>query len=537
MPTILDDLEFAPAATPKALMDREHFAYFAFNPRPDDPHRDDQQTAFVNTKTRGVSFLLGGNGAGTTECAMAKLARFVLNDQAPPRRDTPFWIISDTLETCIKNTWKEKLSPDSGHGHIPPNEIDWERISWFREKEGLPLTVPLRDWPGADGKNWCLEFKSYDQGRSRMQGQSIGGFCFVEQFPWEMLTEVLRGCREYSFPGSMFCEFTPINPDLSYELEMMINDNTLPKGWQVFYANTECALDAGHVSQEWFESFFSMVPETMRATRTRGKFTSYEGAVYPQFDPKIHLVDDDVIDFPTGVLHRRSIDWGSGPENAFCCLWAYKNGVGQWFVYDEHYSTAPVTTIEHLCEVARMSQDWGWRKNHPEYGATYADPSSPGDIRIANNFATYSPKGDDGQPLYDQISVTSAANNVRQGIEHVQWLLQPSNELAKPHVNGKVTMIPQPRLFIHKKRCPHLARQMRTYRYHRASEAGLNPKNPRMEPVKKDDHAADALRYLVFTESNRSGFTPDSFAKQRDSDRFGVHSVGQARAAARYGAG
>lgn len=516
--------ELVPEVDPQLLLEQELLSFYSFRPRPDQPERFDEQSAFVNSKTTGVSFLIGGNGAGTSECACAKLSRFLLSEQPPPRPDTPFWIIAESYEQVMETAWKEKLF---GHGHIPPGEVDWERISWYKPNQNWPFRVPLKPWPGHNPRNnWVIELKSYKQGRSQMQARSVGGFCFMEQFPWELLTEVLRGCREYNFPGSKFCEFTPIDPNLSVEIEEMAENGHppekpqrgrryLPKNWEIFRANTECAMEAGHIRKEWFEEFFSMVPESMRETRMTGRFATYEGAIYQGFNPAIHLVEDDVIDFPVGVQYRRSIDWGAGPENPFCCLWGYRNGKGQWFIFDEYYSAAPLDTIGHLCEVSRISEEWGWNPISPNYGTTYADPSSLADIRLANNFAARCPRDDKGDPLHDSIPITPAANAVLDGIHHVQWLLQPSKELEG-----------QPRLFVHKQRCPNLARQLRTYRWMKGSENGLNPVNPRREPVKKDDHAVDPLRYMTWTESSRGGAAPTVTSKKRSPQRHGVQLYG-----------
>ncbi len=359
------------------LMDQLDQACLTFKPRPDQPDRYDQQSSFVNSKTTGVCFLIGGNGAGTSECAMHKIANLVLRDQPPPRKDTPFWIISGTYEQCMNACWKEKLY---GHGHIPKCEIDWDRIDWYSSKEDMPYSVPLKPWPGRPGKNWTLKFKSYEQGRAQMQAESIGGFAFVEQFPYSLLTEVLRGCREYNFPGSKMCEFTPIDPALSAPIEELI-EKGLPPGWEIWRANTECAKEAGHISEAWFEEFFGMIPDEMLLTRMIGEFASYEGTIYQGFNPSIHLVDDDVIDFPNGVYYRRGLDWGSGPDNPLACVWGYRNGLGEWFIYDEYYSADQNKTVmDHLDDIAAKHE---WPKGSPMYGTTWADPSSTDCIRIA----------------------------------------------------------------------------------------------------------------------------------------------------------
>lgn len=470
----------------------------------------------MKSRTNGVSFLIGGNGAGTTETCCHKIARFVLSQQPPPRKDTPFWVIAGSYEQVCETAWKEKLE---GHGHIPGCEIDYERVSWINARKGWPSTVPLKPWPGRPDKNWVLEFKSYEQGRQQMQARSIGGFCFIEQFPWELLTEVLRGCREYNFGGSMFCEFTPIDPMLSYPLERMQEEDRLPPGWEVWRANTECAVEAGHVSKEWFEQFMASIPEMMRSTRTIGAWAVYEGAIFQTFNDRMHVIEDDyefgeIPDdrkvvvmpggtFPLGVFHRRGIDWGSGPANAFAVPFVYRNGKGQWFVYDEYYSVAPITTADHLVKVIDRERMWGWRKNDPHYGTTWADPSSPGDFRVAEKLGQY-------VPGYEGFGISAASNRVLEGIQHVQWLLQPAAEL-----DG------QPRLFI-SKRCKNLIRQMRSYRW----KKGTDHADPRREPEKKDDHCIDALRYVVFSEASLGDITPTSIAREHSSERHGVQLRG-----------
>lgn len=486
-----------PVAESMALEEELGQAYFHWRPRPDQPDRFDEQQSFYESDLQGVAFMIGGNGAGTSETACAKVAKFVLRDQPPPRRDTPYWVIGDSYEQVMESMWKEKFL---GHGHIPKSEVDWDRITWYREKEGLPYRVPLRPWPGRPGCNWVLEFKSYIQGRGAMQARSIGGFLFSEQFPWQLLTEVLRGCREYNFRGSKLVEFTPIDPALSYELETLIEENRLPKGWAIFRANTECAKEAGHVSSVWFDEFFGQIPDEMLLTRLTGEFASYEGTIYQGFNPKVHLVGDTVIDHPDGGIYRRSIDWGAGPDNAFCCLWAYRNGLGQWFVYDEYYSTnQSFTVMDHLDAIKARHE---WPDIPGKYGTTYADPSAPDCIRIAQRWGFF---------------VTPARNAVHEGIDCVRYHLK------------KIDGLGQPRLFIHRENCPNLARQMRSYRWMKASDRGLNPRDAPPEPLKREDHAPDALRYLLFTEQSHTGETASSFSRPREPDRHGVLLSGRRR--------
>lgn len=108
----------------------------SFEPRPHQPDRFDESN-FYHSKLPGVAFLVGGNGDGTCEVAAAKVAKFVLEDQAPPRTDTPFWLVGLSYELTMETLWKEKLS---GHGHIGGGTS----IGWYDSKRGLPAIVPLK---------------------------------------------------------------------------------------------------------------------------------------------------------------------------------------------------------------------------------------------------------------------------------------------------------------------------------------------------------------------------------------------------------
>ena len=513
-------------------------AQLKWQPRKDQPERYDQQTAFYNCPSRGVVWLLGGNGAGTTETTMAKVAKFVLSTPAP-RVDTPFWVIGGSYEQSMETCWKEKLY---GHGHILDDDIDWDRVSWYRPKQQLPYRVPLlptvcqadrelfrklipEQYPYTALGNWSLEFKSWQQGAHQMMARSIGGFAFVEQFPWGVFTEVLRGCREYNLPGSKMVEYTPVDPDLSGDIEEMIQNGKRPKAedgkpekitlrsnmkhlpddWEVFHANTECAMEAGHVSKEWFDEYFGMIPKESLGMRLKGLFAAFEGVIYKTFDPTIHVVGDEIFDWilSGNCSHRRSIDWGAGPQNAFVTLWGARNRLSQWFVYDELYSTdQEKTTVDHLIDVTKR-HPW---PNQPWYGTTYADPASPGNIRLAQQLGRLTRQMGEEIP---NLNMSMARNAVIEGIEHVQWLLKRSipewNEFTE-------SMIQRPRLFIHYS-CVNTIREMKKYRWVKGSGAdgqSDNPLNPRPEPLKFDDHCMDALRYLTFSDDSQIGLTIES---------------------------
>lgn len=451
-------------------------SFYTFTPRPDCPERFDQQESFVNNRD-SVAFLIGGNGSGTTEAAMAKLARFVLYQQEPPRKDTPLWIISNTYDQVCGVCWGEKLV---GHHHIPEWEVDWNRIHWLSQKDQWPHSVPLRPWP--NGNNWKLEFKSYEQGRRALQARSIGGFMFSEQFPLELFLETLRGCREYMFPGGQFAEFTPIEPELCLWVEKAMEDERLAKaGWRFYRCNTE--LNKPNLADGWFEQFFATVPDEMIATRMTGALATFEGVIFPTFMPAVHVVGDEVIDpRKPGVWHYRGVDWGASASHPFAVVWGYRDNQGTWCIYDEYWSVDQAATAED--HAVRVKERWPWPAGQL-HGQTFGDPARPDLINTWNKCG---------------ITTGPGANDVYRGIDCIR---------AKLKLNPGTL---RPSLLIHN-RCVHLIEELRKYRWLKAKplvSGGLNVQAPKPEPLRKDEDTVCALRYMLFSVENSFGLAPGS---------------------------
>jgi phage terminase large subunit-like protein len=475
-----------------------------FTPRPDRPELFDQQHSFVYNQDP-VSFCVGGNASGTTTCAAFKAANFLLNVQPPPRKNTPFWVIAENYDMVCGVCWEEKLH---GMQLIPDCEVQKDKISWIHATRGWPKSVPLKPWPkekgGDPGKNWTLEFKSYEQGRAAMQGRSIGGFWFCEQFPSDIFIEVYRGSREYNFNGSQFAEFTPIEPELSLWLEKMMDAE--PPGWAFYRCNT--AENKANLADGWFDTFFATVSEEMRETRMTGALATFQGVIYPTFNPAIHVFDDDSA-APTGAIHYRSIDWGTNEEHPFGCLFGYRTPDG-WTITDEYWNPATGVRIdEHAMAITEKSVLNGWpvkwnaKKEMEEFKGhttffrdTFGDPAAP---VWHNEFAKYG------------IYTTFSSNAVEKGIEEVRRRLKINPTTKKPG------------LCIHK-RCRRLVEELRKYRWLRSRSPAetrniLNPNVAKAAPLKRDDDLADCLRYLLFSVANREGQAVDSLSHRSYQER------------------
>ena len=507
-----------------SVLEEKNQAWVTWKPRPDRLEDFDEQSAYINARDL-VSFTLGGNASGKTGASAKKCADFVLSTP-PPRKDTPFWIIAeDYLQVCSV-CWAEKLNGIGPHGgFLPKWVIDHDRIVWYKPSLNWPFMVPLKPW--ANGNNWMLEFKSYKQGRAAMQARSIGGFWFSEQFPWNLFLEVLRGCREYMFPGGQFCEFTPIDPELCLSIEKMMENQ--PPGWGFYRLNTE--RNRQNLADDWYNQFFAAVPDEMQATRKTGALATFEGVIYQSFNPEVHITDDDSKVFLPGIYHYRGIDWGASAEHPMTCVWYCEDGMGDGYFYDEYWDTSQdKITQDHAAEILAKSLAWGWpepsffeepppnqshyvkmvRKRAREirsgmngsraglkdigwrqYGESFADPSRPGDINAFN---------------YWGISTGQASNDVLKGIDLVR------SRLKINPVTGR------PRIHIHR-RCKHLIEELRKYRWLKRRQTGLvTMAAPPVTPFKKDDDMADAARYVIASVERGRGMQPTT-AANRAGDR------------------
>lgn len=408
------------------------------------------------------------HNSGKSDASAYKVARFLL-DTPPPRKLTPFLIVSESYD-MVGQIWVEKLSK-----FIPKACV--ETTSWRVSARNYPTAIILKE--DENGNSWVLDFRSYSQGRQQFQSISAGGFWCDEQVPFDTLMEIWARCRDYHFPGSMLYSLTPLSPDP--QLESVFNDPKKQESWKFYRLNT---LENKTLSPEWTRSYFENVPTDMMGTRMYGDFASFQGSVYKDFDPNIHVTKP--FNIPHGWRHFRSIDFGFNHPTV--CLWCARDLEGSWYVYHEYVGTN-TSVDDHIESIKEIP----WDYDDERYVTTYGDQAA------AQTRAEFSKRG---------LPTASSKKDVMAGIESVKRYL-------KVRTNGK------PKLYIFE-HCKTLIKQMRTYRYYKSTNRGINPLAPQDKPVKKDDDAVDALRYLIHSEDaaiTKPWQPPQQYKIQRDMFR------------------
>lgn len=403
---------------------------FKFYPRPDRPEAFDQQSSFFYDRFNGMACLLGGTGSGKSHVGSAKVAAF-LNSTPPPEVNTPFWILSKTMDMVSGNCWGQNLAK-----FVPPDRI--AGVVWYRKERGLPRSVMLK--PHANGNNYVLEFKSYDMDRQALQAANIVGFWADEQIPYDILMEVWGRTRKWDFAGSKIYSLTPLEPDPKLEDIYAAP----PASWKFYRLNTRLndTLAAGFVKNIEDNEVGVLIE-----TRLTGQFARYEGAVYPEFNPKVHVVEP--VELPPNWLRVRGLDLGW--SHATACVWAVRSPDGKYYVYRE-YLQAKSSVEDH---VKAINDDW---HGNPVRGHTYADPSA------AQTLHEFAIRG---------LGTVPANKAVNAGIATVQSLLRPGPDGT-------------PKLFVFNT-CEQLVTQFKSYVWDvKAMD----------KPLKVNDDLIDSLRYL-----------------------------------------
>jgi len=213
-----------------------------------------------------------------------------------------------------------------------------------------------------------------------------------------------------------------------------------------------------------------------------GSWDAVEGQVWPDFDRTVHVYPNETSDFDIqfpntpGLKPFGGLDHGQTNPTAF--LAAYADSDGNIFVFDEYYSKGLVSS--HCSSISE-------RFEIGDFDYIEADPSMMAKTREKNGmpwsiFEEYDEYG---------ISLSPANNSKEAGWNRVGEYLRVDPDHIHPITGEKGS----PRLFF-STRCRHLLTEIPEYIWKRLADENSNPKE---EARKLNDHACDALRYLIMS--------------------------------------
>lgn len=221
------------------------------------------------------------------------------------------------------------------------------------------------------------------------------------------------------------------------------------------------------------------LPETERRQKRDGDWTAFTGRFFTSFERDIHIIDP--FEVPDSWDHRIALDHGHAAP--FACVFGAWDSDGNCYIYDECYE-ARLTPQEQAAKVLTKLQfvnDKG-RVQQRRLRRSVADP------------AVFGTKGE-GRSIAVQwadagLRVEPASNPRIDGWANVrEYLHRP---LVTDALGNETRG--QPKLFIFSS-CRNLIRELANVRQ--------DAHRPEDVDTRGDDHAIDALRYLLMTRPRR----------------------------------
>lgn len=247
---------------------------------------------------------------------------------------------------------------------------------------------------------------------------------------------------------------TPKGFNWFYEYYMRGTDPKFPD-WDAwtFPTWTNDKVFSGADDPEILEAKHSMSP-MMFDQEYGAQFTTFEGQIFPEFDPAIHVKE---IKFNTEWRNYWAFDFGY--RNPFVCLDIMVDPSDNVYVWREYYEKFQIPEAHARAIMSRKNPS-GFHVD-----GRFGDPADPGAMAA----------------LAPHIGTVFG--------ERVSWI--EGVESIKSHLT--VRDDGKPRLFIHP-RCTNLIREMAMLR---VIGTTVNLRDPKEGQHKYNDHAPDALRYFM----------------------------------------
>lgn len=309
-----------------------------------------------------------------------------------------------------------------------------------------------------------LEFLSTDQVLDKHAGTSRDFVWFDEEPPKEYFDE--NRVRLIDVSGSWWLTMTPLE-GMSWTYDDIYLAAQINTDIAIFTASMDQNI---YINGSEIDMYMSGLTGEEKKARREGRYVQLGGLIYSKyFSPERNIIDP-IVNGPNwdryvkSWAHFCSMDHGF--NNPTCWLWMCADSDGRIVIYDEYYKERELVKT-HAYEVSERNRVL----NIP---LTY----NVGDPSIRN---TDPITGTSVQLEYQEhgVSIVPGNNDVRAGI----------NRVARMFENGQ--------LFI-TRNCEKLLWELNRYRWGKWSSRKVAvDHNVKEEPLKKDDHAMDAMRYGI----------------------------------------
>lgn len=338
-----------------------------------------------------------------------------------------------------------------------------------------------------------IEFMSYDQDLDKFAGTSRHWIHFDEEAPRNIYMECLA--RLVDTDGDFWMTMTPVE-GMTWVYDDLYERNVNNADGDVEVIEISM-LENPYLNEKAIKSFMANLDGDDIDIRIKGGFVQVGGRIYKNFDPTPG--SGQVLSEPFDEPAKAFKDWlwimglDHGLNNPTAVLWMAVDPNGFCIVFDEHYKNE-WTIDQHAAFIKARIKKHG---RMPDL--LVADPSIQNRNPITNTSI---------QQEYQKygLSFTLGNNDVSAGIIRVKKYLKPTQYVGRrrPDIFTTGKGLDGGDTF-HRLRitpnCGFLIGEMKKYRWKTFANKKLQyENNPYDQPHKKDDHACDALRYMIMTQ-------------------------------------
>jgi hypothetical protein len=228
-----------------------------------------------------------------------------------------------------------------------------------------------------------------------------------------------------------------------------------------------------------------------------GSWDAFSGQVYGEFERSKHVIKP----FAVPKEWTRFVGMDHGYRNAACAIFCALDYDGNVYAYREFYQNEWI--IEEIVKGRRgIAPGLLELAKGEKLEGVWIDPSTKANRGKESDFTTYL------EHLPRDWSLIPANNEVSNGIDRVKQLLKPDLRTGEP------------RLFFFDT-CVNLIEQMASYKYQELTPGQEMAANIKEQPVKKDDHAVDALRYAIMSRPEEPKLADLKATKRQDATLTG----------------
>lgn len=424
------------------------------------PH--EKQLIFHQGPQKGKLFI-GGNRSGKTVGGGAESTMRLMKKHKyrPELNQIPGIIRGRIVTTDLVEGLHNIVLPEMARW-IPPSELingSWEDSY---DKALRKLTLANGSW---------VEFMTYEQDTVKFAGTSRHFIWFDEEPPKPIWDECRA--RLIDTGGEWYITMTPVE-GLTWTFETIYEPGISGK---LDYLIIPIDMDENpHLDTAEIDVFFQGMSDDDVKARKHGQYIPKGGFVYASI-----LTDDNFIDpvVPPieGWMHFAGMDHGF--TNPTCWLWGAVDKEGRLVIYHEYYASGLLVN-QHAKTVLETNKKLN---RIPSYYV--GDPSIRNTDPITGTSVHL-------EYVQHGVPIVLGNNDQKAGIQAVSRLLKG---IGINQEDGTTKWYPK--LFITRD-CVNLISELKTLQWEVwRDKKSQHDRNRKEEQKKKNDHAADTLRYMV----------------------------------------